>query len=131
MNDYDIKNGILGMGKIVSGRLSQYLNDDKRRQFYGTGQEQYENKSKDNVFYKNLRFPEIEVTSGNVIKESPNYLKAIKLYNSVEIKERLYPNSGKYILKLIPYHSDGIIIFLTEGPNYDDLGGITGLIKAF
>jgi hypothetical protein len=101
MDNYDIENGILGMGKIVSGRLSQYLNDDKRRWFYGMGQEQYENKSEDNVFYKKLKKPpKFEVISGRIKKLSPNIFLALDYHTVLKFKDEIYPHTGTYILNL-------------------------------
>jgi hypothetical protein len=103
MDDYNIENGIFGMGKIVSGRLSQYLNEKKRRQFYGTGQEQYENKSKENVFYKSL-FPNLKVLYGkqsDIKKIEPNIISGeLKKHTLCIISQPMSHFTGRYILKL-------------------------------
>jgi hypothetical protein len=128
-NKYDIENGLLGMKRDLSLKLSSYLDENEKRELFGQGHEYFD--WKNHFLYKNLnKFPVMEITNGEIEKISPNLLIGHSLYNSLQIKERLYPNSGKYVLKIIPISikTHGIIIMLTEGRISNDFGFLS---KAF
>jgi hypothetical protein len=100
-NKYEIPNGLLGMKRDINIKLSSYLVNYKKRQFFGISSEYF--LWKDHFLFKNWnKFPFIEVRYGKIDKYLPNLLIGDSLHNIMIIKQRLFLNSGKYILKIIP-----------------------------
>jgi hypothetical protein len=132
MDKYDIENGMLGMKRDTNIKLGSYLNENEKRNFFGQSNEYFN--WKNHFLHKNLnKFPVIDITFGEIEKIPPNLLIGRFITNSMEIKERLYPNSGKYVLKIIPMSVEyrGIVIMLTEGSIYDNSDMRIGYSKAF